>query len=116
MEENIRKLTVQQDQSSKILLGLNLYGYRYMLDGSEPIIGSNYLKYLKENDDVQLQFDDKSVEHFIHYNDEYIFYPTLYSIKKRIDLAAEFQTGLSLWELGQGLDYFYELLWYFLNR
>lgn len=132
VQKCVEILDPESTHRSQILLGLNFYGNDYSINGGGPIVGSQYIDILKNHTSVKFQWDDKSQEHFFEYkyaliiqNFEYaylinllfrnqgrhtVFYPTLYSIEQRIRLAAKLGTGISIWELGQGLDYFYDVL------
>ncbi|KAK0081003.1 hypothetical protein PV326_007902 [Microctonus aethiopoides] len=114
VQECVEKLVPDNDDSrrSQILMGLNFYGNDYTPEGGGPIVGWQYLKIL-ETFKGKILYDERSEEHFFEYRSsvgrDYVFYPTLYSINRRIDLARKLGTGLSIWELGQGLNYFYDL-------
>lgn len=112
---------------AKLLLGLNFYGIKYNLidhvqQGSrlksqpEPITGTQFIEWMKSSqNEVKIIFDESSQEHVYIDNmsateKTFIFFPSLFSIHKRIELAEKLGIGLSIWELGQGLDYFYDLL------
>ncbi|XP_016982105.1 chitinase domain-containing protein 1 [Drosophila rhopaloa] len=97
---------------AKILMGLNMYGNDYTPDGGGPITFSQYLD-LVRHVKKHLTYDERDVENFFEIKNQdgrhIVFYPTLYSINERIKLAQELGTGISIWELGQGLNYFYDL-------
>lgn len=128
---NVEYLTDEPNYRAKILLGLNFYGVKYTIEllkqkkenAVEPLTGVGLIELLKSYRS-EIIYDDKSIEHVLYLinqgdknkkidasnTNSIIYYPTLFSIQKRIELAQELGVGISIWELGQGLDYFYDLL------
>jgi len=119
VKTNIKYLSDEKKYLKKILLGLNFFGYKYQFDRAsnkllanpEAVLGQQFIQMI--SDDWKYNYDSKSGEHiFVKENDkttELVWYPTLHSINQRIELAESLGTGLSIWELGQGLDYFFDL-------
>ncbi|XP_076916601.1 uncharacterized protein LOC143576380 [Bidens hawaiensis] len=106
-----------QNLARKIFLGINFYGNDYVLKGGGgggAILGRDYLSLLEKHK-PELKWDEKSGEHFFLYstddNDQHVvFYPSLSSIEMRLDEARSWGAAISIWEIGQGLDYFFHLL------
>ncbi|CAG9857856.1 unnamed protein product [Phyllotreta striolata] len=114
IENCIASLTSDDTKRWKILAGLNFYGNDYHTNGGSPIVAHEYLDRLRAFDG-KLEYNREMAEHFFEYKDRngkkhIVFYPTLHSINQRLELFKSYNTGVSIWELGQGLDYFYDLL------
>ncbi|EDO34020.1 predicted protein, partial [Nematostella vectensis] len=104
-------------QRSKIMMGLNFYGFDYSLPQNAShmyVTLSRYLELLEKNKDGKLTWEKTSAEHLMKFSsaggDHMVWYPTLKSIQARLDLARDLGVSIAIWEIGQGLDYFYDLL------
>ncbi|XP_067935278.1 chitinase domain-containing protein 1-like [Watersipora subatra] len=103
-------------ERGQLLLGLNFYGIKFgEKSGAQPVIGHEFI-YILKHDKPQVTWQPKESEHAFIFRDHkidenaYLFYPSLLSLQERIKLASTLGTGISIWEIGQGLDYFYDLL------
>jgi len=114
VRECVETLAPTPADRGKILLGLNFYGNDYTSQGGGPIVGRQFVELLEGSKQTKISWDDGSEEHLIQIKDKAgqhtVFYPSLESISRRLRLAERLGTGVSIWELGQGLDYFYDLL------
>jgi len=123
IEQCISDVDPDSSAREKILMGFNFYG-RHIKDAQaqklDHILGRDYINILKELErnypDTTFQWHSTAKEHYLIYRDpettqsSALFYPTLGSIQARIELARKLNVGISIWEVGQGLDYFYDLL------
>ena len=79
--------------------------------GGGAITGRDYPTFLEKHR-PSLQWDENSAEHFFVYSDNQnikhaVFYPSLMSISMRLEKARSWGSGISIWEIGQGLDCFF---------
>ncbi|KAK6058251.1 adaptor complexe medium subunit family protein [Cooperia oncophora] len=97
------------DLSKYLMIGLNHYGYEFIGHNAQPIHFDKYLEKLKR-EDSKLEWDSKSKEHVVKYDNTKIYYPSLTSIEMRLNLARKYGVGVAVWDFGQGLNYFTQVL------
>jgi chitinase domain-containing protein 1 len=112
----IQNLAPSRAHAKKILLGLNFYGNQYDQAGGHPITGQQYAEQLRlHRDTARVTWDARTQEHSIRYlaaghNHGSIFYPSLRSVQARLDLARSLGVSICIWEIGQGILPFYDIL------
>jgi len=103
-------LAVPAQYRHKLLLGLNFYGMKFCEGRAEPVKADQVLDLLEKHR-PRILWDKESEEHFFEVEGCQVWYPTLKSLDVRLRFAEdENLSGAALWEVGQGLDYFTDLL------
>ena len=101
-------------QTKQVLLGLNFYGWSFAA-GREPEarLGHDIVAAMKQHA-PRLHWDADAAEHWFELDEgsgkQTVWYPTPSSVKIRVELARRTGTGIAIWELGQGQEWFYDLL------
>lgn len=111
-------LSITCGLGDKVLLGLNFYGVDFVNSRNAPNEASRHLVShevieLLQTHNPRLVWHDSFQEHFFSYYDSdvhhVVFYPSRHSISKRLEIAESVGCGgIAIWDLGQGLDHFFE--------
>lgn len=109
--------TDRKNLANKIFVGINFFGNDFVIaegGGARAITGRGYLSLVDQYKPI-IRWQTDFAEHFFLYSDDQhhehaVFYPTLMSIAERLEEARSWGAGISIWEIGQGLDYFFDLL------
>ena len=97
--------------ANKLLLGLNWYGYIFSKEKLEAILGPRVQAILSNDKTAFAIYDSAAEEYWFRTQEGSIYYPTLKSIDVRLKIAQDWElAGVGIWELGQGVDSFYNLL------
>lgn len=115
----------------RVLTGLNFYGldFNERRGTSDFVMGWTYKDLMRAHKNPKHHWQPVMAEHFFKYTvprksisspgqdgeeteteEHTVFFPTTASIGTRVELASRRQTGLSIWECGQGLDEFFDAL------
>jgi chitinase domain-containing protein 1 len=111
LDEEVDREDREKVRARKILMGLPFYGYRFSrARAPEAYTASNYLDLLKKESRSSISWDEHSKDHRLVGSGGSLWYPSMLSLLYRLQLAEEKGVGIAIWELGQGLDQFVDVI------
>lgn len=67
VERCVKELTSDEKKRKKILTGLNMYGNDYSFEGSNSVVGHDYIKKLQTFGKYSIKYDSNADEHVFAY-------------------------------------------------
>ncbi|MEW5301924.1 MAG: hypothetical protein WDW36_004748 [Sanguina aurantia] len=125
LEKNVAMLTSGQrpdaeplsdTTSANLLMGVAFYGWDSVACSREmtPVTADGIMTLMRGHE-VTIQWDEGSSEHIFEYTDDNgakhrVYYPSPRSLEQRLEMFQKAGLGISIWELGQGMECFMDLL------
>ena len=109
VRKNVEALDPNGEDREQILTGFNFYGRHYpVAEGDNAIVSGNYEEMLeKAEGKIQLKWLKEYAEYATMMPDgKVLMFPSTKSIENRIELVKQLGAGISIWEIGQGLNQF----------
>lgn len=116
MREALGALQPDQVTTPKLLATLPMLGWDFPLPNGSPraLDAASYLALLKAHRPARFEWLHEAAEHSFTYElngtRHAVYYPSLKGVAERLGMLRNLGVGVALWELGTGLDYFFDLL------
>lgn len=117
MRDALASLEPTEANRHKLMATLPLLGWDFTLPDGEPRVsvdGEQYLGLLREHRPPRIDWHAEAAEHVFTYVEDdkrhSVYYPSLKGLAERLGMLRGLGVGVALYELGTGLDYFFDLL------
>jgi len=109
----VEKLCNESELRKKLMLTVAFEGHHLRGKQKSELPGKKFVELLSKHKPT-IKWDSKSEEHVAVFKADgatnLLNYPTLLSLTRRIAIAQQLGVGLAVWDVGQGLNYFFDLL------
>ena len=117
MREALAALAPTEAHRGKVMATLPLLGWDFTLPDGAPsasVDGARFLALLREHRPTRFDWHAEAYEHVWSYMKDdrrhSVYYPSLKSLAERLGMMRSLGVGVALYELGTGLDFFWDLL------
>jgi chitinase domain-containing protein 1 len=116
MRDALSELRPQQGNVGKLMATLPWMGWDFQLPSgpAAPLNGDAYRALLEAHRPERFDWHAEAAEHVFSYKKDdarhSVYYPSLKGLAERLGMLRNLGVGVALWEMGTGLDYFFDLL------